>query len=46
MPLIKDKNIILEIVGPAEENYLKKLKLLIKSLKLESRIIFSNRFII
>ncbi|MEK6823646.1 MAG: glycosyltransferase family 4 protein [Nanoarchaeota archaeon] len=40
MPLIKDKNIILEIVGPAEENYLKKLKLLIKSLKLESRIIF------
>ena len=40
--LIKNKTIKLEIVGPAEENYLKKLNSLIKELNLESRIKFSR----
>lgn len=42
MHLIKDKKIELEIVGPAEEDYLSKLKLLVKSLDLQGRVIFSG----
>ncbi|PIN93930.1 hypothetical protein COU54_01030 [Candidatus Pacearchaeota archaeon CG10_big_fil_rev_8_21_14_0_10_31_24] len=41
IPLIKDEKIKIEIVGPAEKTYLKKLKILINSLKLNNRIIFS-----
>lgn len=40
--LIKDKKIELEIVGPAEEDYLKKLKNLISELKLTNRIKFTG----
>ncbi|MFA6023174.1 MAG: glycosyltransferase family 4 protein [Candidatus Pacearchaeota archaeon] len=39
---IKDKKISLEIVGPAEAEYLSKLKQLVKSKHLENRIIFSE----
>jgi len=39
LPYIKD-NIVLEIVGPAEQEYLKYLKNLIRQLKLENRILF------
>lgn len=42
MSLIKDRKIKLEIVGPAESEYLEKLKVQVKSLKLEDRIIFSK----
>jgi len=42
IPLIKDKKIKLEIVGPGEENYLKKLRILIKQKKLTKRVIFSK----
>jgi len=41
LPLIGDKSIKLEIVGPAEQEYLKYIKSLIKELKLENRIVFS-----
>ncbi|MDP1728705.1 MAG: glycosyltransferase family 4 protein [archaeon] len=41
LSLIKDKKIIFEIVGPAEENYLKELKRLAKEKNVEKRIIFS-----
>jgi glycosyltransferase involved in cell wall biosynthesis len=39
---IDNKKINLELVGPAEEDYLQKLKSLIKKLNLEKRIIFSG----
>lgn len=41
LPLINDKSIKLEIVGPAESDYLQKLKALISSLALTNRVIFS-----
>lgn len=41
LPLIKNKKICLEIVGPAEESYLNVLKSLIGELKLEKRVILS-----
>jgi len=41
IPFLKDKKIKIEIVGPAEEEYLAKLKSLIKSLNVSDRIIFS-----
>ncbi len=41
MALTKDKKTILEIVGPAEEEYLLKLKKLIKQLELDKRVKFS-----
>ncbi len=40
MSLIEDKNIKLEIVGPAEEEYLSQLKGLINELGLQERILF------
>lgn len=42
MSLIKNKEIKLEIVGPAEEEYLRKLKIQIENSNLSSRIIFSE----
>ncbi len=42
IPLIKDKKIKFELVGPAEEDYLDKLKSLANSLGVSKRIIFSN----
>ena len=42
VPLIKDKKIILEIVGPREEEYKESLDKLIKQLNLNNRIIFSQ----
>lgn len=42
LALTKDKKIKLELVGPAEEDYLKKLKDLIKEKGLENRIVFSG----
>ncbi|MEK6928361.1 MAG: glycosyltransferase family 4 protein [Nanoarchaeota archaeon] len=42
LPLINDKSIKLEIVGPTESNYLQKLKALIFSLNLANRVIFSH----
>ena len=42
MSLIKDKNISLELVGPPEKIYLKKLKSLIKELNLTNRISFKS----
>lgn len=38
---LKDKKIFFEIVGPAEESYLKKLNKLIEKLKLSDRVKFS-----
>ncbi len=38
--LIQDQKIVLEIVGPAEEGYLKILKNLVQSLDLENRVMF------
>jgi glycosyltransferase involved in cell wall biosynthesis len=40
--LIKDKKAILEIVGPAEGDYLTKLKKLVKDKHLESRVVFTD----
>ena len=40
--LIKNREIKLEIVGPAEENYLRKLKNIVKDKKLDNRMIFSE----
>lgn len=42
MSYIKNKKIKIEIVGPAEENYFKKLKNLIEKLNLKGKIIFSK----
>lgn len=42
MPFFTDKKIKIELVGPAEKEYLSGLKDLIKNLGLESRIIFSK----
>jgi len=42
MSLIDNKKIKLEIVGPAEENYLKKLKNKIAKLNIKERIVFSK----
>ncbi|MAG37895.1 hypothetical protein CMI45_00710 [Candidatus Pacearchaeota archaeon] len=42
MRLVEDKKIKLEIVGPAEKDYLKKLTKLVKKHRLESRIVFSE----
>jgi glycosyltransferase involved in cell wall biosynthesis len=41
IPHLKDKNIYLEVVGPAEQDYLEQLKTLIKNNRLEKRVIFS-----
>lgn len=41
IPLLKDKNINIEIVGPADEVYLSGLKQLVKQNKLEKRIKFA-----
>lgn len=40
--VLEDKKIILEIVGPAEKDYLLKLKNLIKKFNLEKRILFNK----
>jgi len=40
MPLIKNKSLKLVLAGPAEEDYKKKLREIIKELKLSDRIIF------
>jgi len=40
--LIKNKKIILEVVGPAEEEYLRLLKKLVNEEKLEKRVFFSG----
>lgn len=42
LSLIKDKKIKLEIVGPSETDYLEELKILVKELELEKRVIFSG----
>src|SRR3989344_2795600 len=42
MNLVKDKKIKLELIGPAEENYKKKLQEIIKIEGLNSRIFFSK----
>lgn len=42
IPLLKDKNMTFEIVGPAEENYLAKLRSLIRKLGVEKRVVFSK----
>lgn len=42
MPLVRDKKITVEIVGPMEEEYGEKIKKLVKELKLEHRVIFSS----
>lgn len=42
VPLIKNKKIKLEMVGPAEDEYLDKLKKLIKNLNLQDRVIISK----
>ena len=39
---IKDKKIVLEIAGPAEADYLKKLEKIISEKNLNKRVIFSN----
>ena len=44
IPYINDKNIKIEFYGPAEKQYLNFLKKLSKSLKIENRIIFINKF--
>ena len=41
IPLVKDKKVTFELVGPAEEEYLIKLKELIKNLQVEDRVIFT-----
>ncbi len=41
LSLIKNKSISLELAGPAEQEYLAKLKSLIASLRLESRVSFT-----
>jgi len=41
IPFLKDKKIKIEIVGPAEEEYMAKLTSLVKSLNVSERIIFS-----
>jgi glycosyltransferase involved in cell wall biosynthesis len=40
MPLLKNKKITFEIVGPAEENYLEELKELISNLGISNRVLF------
>ncbi|MEK6899463.1 MAG: glycosyltransferase family 4 protein [Nanoarchaeota archaeon] len=40
--MVKDKEFLLDITGPAEESYLNELILLIKKLKLNDRVIFSK----
>ena len=42
MPLFKDNNLTFEIIGPAEQGYLSKLKSLIKRLNIEKRVVFSK----
>jgi glycosyltransferase involved in cell wall biosynthesis len=42
IPLIEDKNTQFEIVGPAEEDYLNKLKSLVNSLGIGNRLFFSK----
>lgn len=42
MNLIENKSVKLEIVGPAEKDYLDYLKNLVKKFKLEERIVFSE----
>jgi len=42
IPLLKDKDVIFEIVGPAEKKYFLKLKELIKNLEMGNRIVFSK----
>jgi len=41
IPYIKNKEIVFEMIGPAEEEYKKELDVLIKKLNLEDRIFFS-----
>ena len=41
LSLVKDKSLILEVVGPAEKNYLNSLKQLIKQEGLGKKVIFS-----
>jgi len=41
IPLLKDKKIFFEIIGPSEEDYRKELDILIKKLCVEDRIYFS-----
>ncbi|MEK7082695.1 MAG: glycosyltransferase family 4 protein, partial [Patescibacteria group bacterium] len=43
LPLIDNKNIIFEIIGPCEDNYLKKLVSYIKYLDLENRVKIINK---
>jgi len=42
IPLLKNKKIYLEIVGPAEEDYLNKLKEIIKKISVGKRVVFSQ----
>jgi len=42
LPLVDSKEIKLEFVGPADEDYLKKLKALVNDNKLEKRVTFSK----
>ena len=42
IPLVGDKKMIFEIVGPAEKDYLARLKTLIRTLGIEKRVIFSG----
>lgn len=42
LPLLKDKKIKFEIVGPAEEKYLRQLKKLVGDLGVEKRVVFSG----
>jgi len=42
IPLLVDKDVKVEIVGPAEEEYLARLKILIDKLNLNDRVIFSS----
>jgi len=42
IPYIKDKNLIVEIVGPEETEYFNSLKRLIEKLNVKGRIIFSS----
>ncbi len=43
LPLLGNKNIIFEIIGPCENNYLKKLVSIIKYLNLENRVKIINK---
>ncbi len=43
IPYINDKKVIVEIFGPAEKDYLEKLKKIIKDKKLQNRFVITNK---